>query len=502
VFGFEKKIKIPYSHIEKVSKEFTAVVIPNAVAIITAKREYFFRSFWDREEAYQLLTGCLNRSRGVVTAAPTPVAPPPVAASEAVGAGAGVGTSSSSNSSAGTGNGATAQHGNDRASSASRDGGGGQPRPSVSRANLNGRGRCETVEDTEEMEETDDDAMQSDAVDPLAAFEKMRGSKSFTDSIPAATFSMGLDEFVTAFLMEGPAGGGDALGLGLPAYHQEIGDTEVEVNPWDKIEGAGVASAGGGGSGTGGGAAGGGAGSGDDGGSGGVRGFLRTFRFRTPIVGSPIGPKSTRASKTQCCRVYATHGLVIDTVTRLEDIPFGDCFDVEDRWIVVPSADGSSLELTVFFQIHWIKGTWLKKTIESKTKVDVSSFQSNCVAAMQAHVRRKRQAAAGAGASASASASNQALGGSAAGDGAASDGQKAKAGAAVLAPAPAPAAPAAASTAVLLLLVLVLLAQAGFVAFYVYQVRARDEERWSQISTELQDIKAILASGGSCKEGQ
>ncbi|KAJ1453133.1 hypothetical protein M885DRAFT_422105, partial [Pelagophyceae sp. CCMP2097] len=48
LFGFEKKIKIPYSHVLCVTKEYTVGVIPNAIAVITARKEYVFRSFWDR----------------------------------------------------------------------------------------------------------------------------------------------------------------------------------------------------------------------------------------------------------------------------------------------------------------------------------------------------------------------------------------------------------------------------------------------------------------------
>jgi hypothetical protein len=35
LFGLEKKIRIPYSHIKNISKENTAMVIPNAIAIAT-----------------------------------------------------------------------------------------------------------------------------------------------------------------------------------------------------------------------------------------------------------------------------------------------------------------------------------------------------------------------------------------------------------------------------------------------------------------------------------
>lgn len=37
LFGLEKKIRIPYSHIRSITKENTAMVIPNAIAISTGK---------------------------------------------------------------------------------------------------------------------------------------------------------------------------------------------------------------------------------------------------------------------------------------------------------------------------------------------------------------------------------------------------------------------------------------------------------------------------------
>ncbi|KAJ1417017.1 hypothetical protein B484DRAFT_301097, partial [Ochromonadaceae sp. CCMP2298] len=55
LFGLEKKIRIPYTHIRKISKENTAMVIPNAIAISTDKKDYTFRSFWDREDCFRIL---------------------------------------------------------------------------------------------------------------------------------------------------------------------------------------------------------------------------------------------------------------------------------------------------------------------------------------------------------------------------------------------------------------------------------------------------------------
>jgi hypothetical protein len=63
LFGLEKKIRIPYQHIKLVTKENTAVVIPNAIAITTHQKEYIFRSFWDRDECYGIITNMLAKSR-------------------------------------------------------------------------------------------------------------------------------------------------------------------------------------------------------------------------------------------------------------------------------------------------------------------------------------------------------------------------------------------------------------------------------------------------------
>jgi hypothetical protein len=63
------------------------------------------------------------------------------------------------------------------------------------------------------------------------------------------------------------------------------------------------------------------------------------MNFRAPIVGAPIGPKSSRASKTQRFKFEKADGgscedcvLLFDTSTRMEDIPYGDYFTVEEHW--------------------------------------------------------------------------------------------------------------------------------------------------------------------------
>ncbi|CAM9361317.1 unnamed protein product, partial [Ectocarpus sp. 13 AM-2016] len=67
LFGFEKIIKIPFCHMRCITKEKTALFIPNAIAIITSKKEYIFRSFWDREDAFKTLKQCQQDASNTLT---------------------------------------------------------------------------------------------------------------------------------------------------------------------------------------------------------------------------------------------------------------------------------------------------------------------------------------------------------------------------------------------------------------------------------------------------
>lgn len=50
-----------------ITKEKTALFIPNAIAIITSKKEYIFRSFWDREDAFKTLKQCQQDASNTLT---------------------------------------------------------------------------------------------------------------------------------------------------------------------------------------------------------------------------------------------------------------------------------------------------------------------------------------------------------------------------------------------------------------------------------------------------
>ena len=74
LFGLEKKIRIPYSHITVFTKENTALVFPNAIAITTYRKEYLFRSFWDRDECYRLLKDLISKVKTPDGAVPPRIA--------------------------------------------------------------------------------------------------------------------------------------------------------------------------------------------------------------------------------------------------------------------------------------------------------------------------------------------------------------------------------------------------------------------------------------------
>jgi hypothetical protein len=63
LFGLEKKIRIPFSHIKEITKENTALVIPNALSVTTFRKEYLFRSFWDRDECFQVLRFVIDKQK-------------------------------------------------------------------------------------------------------------------------------------------------------------------------------------------------------------------------------------------------------------------------------------------------------------------------------------------------------------------------------------------------------------------------------------------------------
>jgi hypothetical protein len=108
-------------------------------------------------------------------------------------------------------------------------------------------------------------------------------------------------------------------------------------------------------------------------------GSFRIITFRAPVV-APIGPKSSRGSKTQCFNFEAKDGeqvataesatrLLFDTSTRMHDVPYGDYFTVEEHWVIDSSHSDEgnpSVTVKVSMGIRFSKSTLWKSSIESR----------------------------------------------------------------------------------------------------------------------------------------
>ncbi|CAH0490714.1 unnamed protein product [Peronospora farinosa] len=100
------------------------------------------------------------------------------------------------------------------------------------------------------------------------------------------------------------------------------------------------------------------------------RSVTRSLQFRVPID-APIGPKSSQVDVLQCLKESENGVRVVESSTRLVDIPYGDYFSVEDRWTIVPhSSNPNSCKLFIESKVVFGKSTFWKKTIEARAISD------------------------------------------------------------------------------------------------------------------------------------
>uniref|UniRef100_H3HB91 VASt domain-containing protein n=1 Tax=Phytophthora ramorum TaxID=164328 RepID=H3HB91_PHYRM len=99
-------------------------------------------------------------------------------------------------------------------------------------------------------------------------------------------------------------------------------------------------------------------------------GMTRSLQFRVPID-APIGPKSSQVDVLQCLK-ERKHGMrVVESSTRLVDIPYGDYFSVEDRWTIVPhSSNPNACKIFIEMKVVFGKSTFWKNTIEARAISD------------------------------------------------------------------------------------------------------------------------------------
>jgi hypothetical protein len=110
---------------------------------------------------------------------------------------------------------------------------------------------------------------------------------------------------------------------------------------------------------------------------------LRDTLVRVPVIGSPMGPDSTRVMKVQKMAFVAPEGatkngnsgagggsannsaLLLETVAVTPDVPFGDCFLIVDQWRVEDLADGSGCKLRIRCGIRFKSNPWKLRPIKS-----------------------------------------------------------------------------------------------------------------------------------------
>ncbi|RLN98815.1 hypothetical protein BBJ28_00001408 [Nothophytophthora sp. Chile5] len=202
---------------------------------------------------------------------------------------------------------------------------------------------------------TDDAAADNDAVDVVADDEaddnaelaqvlRRRSVVSDVDSIAPKDISMtqiveekfpvSVDTFMQTFFL-------DDAPFGMDTFGERTGSTEMTINPWmtPLEEEASF-------------------------------GMTRSLQFRVPIE-APIGPKSSQVDVLQCLKESEHNMRVVESSTRLVDIPYGDYFSVEDRWTIVPHAsDPNACKLFIELKVVFGKSTFWKKTIEARAISD------------------------------------------------------------------------------------------------------------------------------------
>ncbi|KAG7380633.1 hypothetical protein PHYPSEUDO_006974 [Phytophthora pseudosyringae] len=339
VFGRERKILIPYESIREIEKT-TTMVFQHSIRLATFdKDEYTFTSFWgnNRDSCYDLILK--TRDRVLRELRPTTV------------------------------NSSEARYPALSTSPVSRDSQSPVVSPPASQPNPTAEEDDEEEEEKEhEKEEEDtvasdhDDSVAVDNGKTNAAIEetdaddrtvpvtpRRRSVVSDVDTIAPKDISMtqileevfpvSVDTFMQLFYQ-------DNAPFGLDKFNEQTGSTEMTLNPWmSPLEDEKSF------------------------------GMTRSLQFRVP-VDAPIGPKSSQVDVLQCLKENE-HGVrVVESSTRLVDIPYGDYFSVEDRWTIVPrSSNPNACKVFIELKVVFGKSTFWKNTIETRA---ISDNRAKC----------------------------------------------------------------------------------------------------------------------------
>lgn len=344
LFGLEKKMRIPYSHIKSITKENTAMLFPNAISICTNKKDYTFRSFWDRDQCYKLLNQQLERYRNEANGVSTVEKPPtPVSSTGSTDGDASL-TSSLSSSTSSTSS-------------------------SVSNTNSS-----EDIVDTEVNEEktSPDSPNYKGPQEYLDSFTQEISKSKLKNPITNFTLPISVYDFAKLFILE-KAPHNYAL------YHEQTKDTSVVPSLWTKtpndfefsreikffkpVNLPGLAS------------------------TRGVKLQKLKLYFKKPSSvpppfkndADPSIPDNFEGNPSEIS-IENDIGFILYSCTRLEDVPSAQCFSVDDVVVVKnigTDSNSPKIEVDISFQVTFIRSTMMKYIIESSTNSEMTKWLDN-----------------------------------------------------------------------------------------------------------------------------
>lgn len=331
LFGLEKKIRIPYSHIKSILKKNTAKVLPNAIAICTDKKDYTFRSFWDRDDCYRILTNFLDKykygkddnsslhliqpaatspssmSTDTTSSSSFPNSSPPVTPEEAT-----------------------------------------LPirRQSLPLSSSVVKGELSKRPQSTQLGGSHEELLDFESVDSIAeatATQLGEGAESddFKQELEKSrmkvpvltdTLDISMTDFAAVFL-------GESAPYSFKRYHESVKDTQVSCDQWSDSP----------------------------------LGKHRDLRFFKPV--NLPGLKDARGVKIQRFKTFGTYGLLLYSVTKLEDIPAADAFSVDDVMAVTAIGE-NQVSIEISFQVTFVKSVFfvIKNLIETNTNSEMKKW--------------------------------------------------------------------------------------------------------------------------------
>lgn len=100
--------------------------------------------------------------------------------------------------------------------------------------------------------------------------------------------------------------------------------------------------------------------------------LARTINYLHPNT-SPMGPAMAQTTKEQRLQKFGSHGMILHTTTKVDDVPMTDCFVIEDQ-IVVESKDDHSVVVSAKVGIRFVQKTMWKKLIEKNSKKGIMKW--------------------------------------------------------------------------------------------------------------------------------